>query len=138
MAKADLKIKETPVDVDDFLDTVGNVTIRDDCRKIIKLMSKATNAEPKMWGTNIIGFGSRLVKYASGRELDWMKIGFSPRKQNLTLYLNLGTGWDESLMSKLGKHKTGKGCLYFKRLSDVDEKVLEKLIEKSVENIRRK
>lgn len=133
MAKADLKTKETPVDVDDFLDTVGNVTIRDDCRKIIKLMSKATNAEPKMWGTKIIGFGNQHLKYESGRELDWMQIGFSPRKANLTLY---GLSLDDDLLTKLGKHKLGKGCLYFKRLSDIDEIVLEKLIEKSVENIK--
>jgi hypothetical protein len=72
------------------------------------------------------------VKYSTGRELDWLKIGFSPRKQNLTLYLSTGGGWNEDLLSKLGKHKTGMGCLYIKRLSDVDENVLEKLIQGSV------
>jgi hypothetical protein len=133
MAKAELKTKKTEASVDDFLEAVEDETVRDDCRKIIGLMSGATNAEPKMWGPNIIGFGQRHLKYESGRELDWMKIGFSPRKANLTLYLNLGSGWNEDLLSNLGKHKTGKGCLYIKRLSDVDENVLQKLIEQSVQ-----
>ncbi|MEP6900688.1 MAG: DUF1801 domain-containing protein [Actinomycetota bacterium] len=132
MAKAELKTKETEASVEDFLDSVKDETVRDDSRKIIGLMSEATNAGPKMWGTNIIGFGSRHLKYESGRELDWMKIGFSPRKANLTLYLNLGCGWNEDLLATLGKHKTGKGCLYIKRLSDVDENVLQKLINESV------
>lgn len=132
MAKAELKTKETEASVEDFLDSVKDETVRDDSRKIIGLMWKATNAGPKMWGTNIIGFGSRHLKYESGRELDWMKIGFSPRKANLTLYLNLGDGGNEDLLATLGKHKTGKGCLYIKRLSDVDENVLQKLINESV------
>ena len=89
-------------------------------------------------GASIVSFGNRHIKSESGREVDWMEIGFAPRKQNLTLHLNIGEGWDEDLLSKLGKHKLGKGCLYFKRLSDVDETVLEQLVENSVENIRRK
>ena len=90
-----------------------------------------------MWRAAIVGFGYRHIKSESGREVDWLEIGFAPRKANLSLYLNVGGGWNEDLLSKLGKHKLGKGCLYFKKLSDVDESVLEKLIEKSVENIRR-
>jgi len=132
MAKAELKTKETGASVEGFLNAVGDESTRADCWKIVKLMSTATSAEPKMWGENIVGFGSRLLKYPSGRELDWMQIGFSPRKANLTLYLNMGESWNEELLSKLGKHKTGKGCLYIKRLSDVDEEVLRKMIEKSV------
>jgi hypothetical protein len=85
-------------------------------------MDEATVARAKMWGDSIVGFGNWHIKSPSGREVDWMEIGFSPRKQNLTLYLNIDEGWDEDLLSKLGKHKLGKGCLYFKRLSDVDEK----------------
>ncbi len=135
MAKAELKTKKTEASVDDFLESVGDETVRDDCRRIIGLMSKATNSEPKMWGTNIIGFGSRVVKYASGRELDWMQIGLSPRKANLTLYLTTGTGWHQELLDKLGKHKTGKGCLYIKKMSDVDENVLEQIIDKSIEDL---
>lgn len=132
MAKAELKTKQTEASVEDFLSGVGDENVRRDCRKIVELMSGATRAAPKMWGANIVGFGTQHLKYPSGRELDWMKIGFSPRKANLTLYLNLGRDWDEDLLSKLGKHKTGKGCLYIKRLSDVDEEVLRKIIEKSV------
>ncbi len=138
MAKAELKTKKTEASVEEFLNGVAGENVRTDCWKIVELMSKATNAEPKMWGTNIIGFGNRLLKYASGRELDWMEIGFSPRKANLTLYLTNCEGMDDNLLENLGKYKTGKGCLYFKRLSDVRKEVLEQLIEKSVENIRRK
>lgn len=137
MAKAELKTKKTEASVEVFFDGIADETVRDDSRKIAELMQKATSAKPKMWGANIIGFGERLLKYESGRELDWMEIGFSPRKANLTLYLNLGDEWDANLLADLGKHKLGKGCLYFKRLSDVNEEVLEKLIEKSVENIRK-
>jgi hypothetical protein len=129
---AELKTKETDLSVEDFLNEIADENVRADCRKITEIMSGATGDAPKLWGTNIIGFGSRHVKYESGRELDWMKIGFSTRKQNITLYLSLGTGWDENLLSKLGKHKTGQGCLYIKNLSDVDEDVLKELIEKSV------
>lgn len=136
MAKAELKTKLNDASVEDFIDNIESETVRDDCRKIIDLMSKATDSEPKMWGTNIIGFGSRLLKYDSGRELDWMQIGFSPRKQNITLYLNLGTGWNEELLSKLGKHKTGKGCLYFKTLKDIELEVLDELIQKSADNAK--
>lgn len=135
---AEIKTKETNASVADFLKDIADEKIREDCKKIAGLMQKATGAEPKMWGDSIVGFGSRTMKYSTGRELNWLEIGFSPRKANLTLYLAVSEGIDEELLGKLGKHKTGKGCLYFKRLSDVDEKVLEKLIEKSVENIRRK
>lgn len=105
-----------------------------DCRKIADLMKKATGAEPKMWGASIVGFGKQTAKYSTGREVEWLKIGFSPRKQNISLYLSIGGGWNESLLSKLGKHKTGKGCLYFKKLSDVDENVLTEMINRSAEN----
>lgn len=138
MAKAELKTKKTEANVDDFLSGVADENVRADCKKIAGLMEEATGAKPKMWSDSIIGFGSRICKYFDGREVDWLEIGFSPRKANLTLYLAVSEGIDDELLGKLGKHKTGKGCLYFKRLSDVDEKVLVKLIEKSVENIRRK
>lgn len=137
MAKAELKTKKTDESAEDFINKIADEKVRADAEKIVEMMEKATDAKPKMWGASIVGFGERLLKYESGRELDWMEIGFAPRKANLTLYLNIGEGWDEELLEKLGKHKLGKGCLYIKRLSDVDEKVLENLIEKSVENIRR-
>lgn len=132
MAKADLKTKATEASVEEFLNGVGDAQVRADCRKLAELMADATNAAPKMWGTNIIGFGTQNLKYASGRELEWMITGFSPRKANITLYLSSGEEWNTELLSKLGKHKTGKGCLYFKRLADVDETVLRKLIDESV------
>ena len=134
---AELKTKETNANVDEFLNAVADENVRADCRKIAALMEKATGAKPKIWGASIVGFGSRTCRYSTGREVDWLEIGFAPRKANLTLHLAVSEGIDDELLGKLGKHKTGKGCLYFKRLSDVDEKVLEKLIEKSVENIRR-
>lgn len=135
---AKLETKETNANVVDFLKRIADEKIREDCEKIAALMEKATGAPAKMQGASIVGFGERRLDYESGRAVDWMEIGFSPRKQNLTLYLNIGEGWDEDLLSNLGKHKLGKGCLSFKRLSDVDEKVLEKIFEKSVENTRRK
>ena len=135
---AELKTKETEAKVEDFLNAVSDANVREDCWKIVEVMKNATNAEPKMWGASIVGFGNIHLKYESGREVDLMEIGFSPRKQNITLYLTNGAVLDEKLLANLGKHKTGKGCLYFKRLSDIDEKVLEKLIKDSVKNIRRK
>ena len=130
---AELKTKQTEASVTDFINSIGEETVRRDSARIVELMEQATGAPPKMWGANIIGFGSRHLKYESGRELDWMKIGFSPRKSNLTLYLSLGSGWGEDLLPKLGKHKLGKGCLYIKRLSDIDENILQKLIEESAQ-----
>lgn len=133
---AELKTKETDANVEEFLNAIADETQREDSKKVSVLMEKATDAKPKMYGANIVGFGNQTLKYASGREQEWMQIGFSPRKGNLTLYLTYDENWDEELLSKLGKHKLGKGCLYVKRLSDVDENVLEKLIEKSVENLK--
>lgn len=133
-----MKTKETDAKVEEFLNSIADETQREDSKKVSAMMEKATDAEPKMYGANIVGFGKQTLKYASGREQEWMQIGFSPRKANLTLYLTYDENWDEDLLSKLGKHKLGKGCLYFKKLSDVDEKVLEQIIEKSVENIREK
>jgi hypothetical protein len=134
---AELKTKETNASVADFLNAIADEKIREDCKKIAELMEKATGAKPKMWGDSIVGFGKRTLNYSTGQEVDWLEVGFAPRKANLTLYLAVSEGISSELLGNLGKHKTGKGCLYFKRLSDVDEKVLERLIEKSVENIRK-
>jgi len=98
-------------------------------------MKKATRSDPKMWGSSIIGFGSRRLKYPSGREIDWMVVGFSPRKANLTLYLAGGLDQQAALLKKLGKHSTGKGCVYIKKLKDVDPKVLKELITQSVRSV---
>lgn len=128
--KAELKTKKNEASVEDFIETVQDEQVRADCFEIAKMMEKATKAKPKMWGTRIVGFGEQHLVYESGRELDWMKIGFSPRKQNITLYVSL----DESLLKKLGKFTTGKGCLYIKKLTDVDKKVLNELITASAKS----
>jgi Domain of unknown function (DU1801) len=129
---AELKTKLNDANVDRFLQTVKDEATRADCYQILEMMQKATRAEPKMWGTSIIGFGLQHYKYESGREGDWFVTGFSPRKQNLTLYIGSGFEGYEELLGQLGKHSLGKGCLYIKKLADVDTKVLKKLITNSV------
>src|SRR5574341_1663746 len=125
---AELKTKLNDTSVDEFLQTVKDEGTRADCYQILEMMQKATKAQPKMWGTSIIGFGQQHYKYESGREGDWFVTGFSPRKQNLTLYIGSGFQGYEELLGQLGKHSLGKGCLYIKKLADVDTKVLKKLI----------
>jgi hypothetical protein len=105
---------------------------RKDCRELVAMMKQATGASPKMWGESIVGFGNCHLKYASGRELDWFYVGFSPRKAGLTLYLTCDLSQYASRLKKLGKHKTGKGCLYIKQLDDVDRGVLGELVAESV------
>jgi hypothetical protein len=134
---AELKTQMTEASVDDFLNKIKDEDIRRDCFTITKIMKRATRSDPKMWGSSIIGFGSRRLKYASGRELDWMLIGFSPRKANITLYLMGGLEKEAALLKRLGKHSTGKGCLYIKKLKDVDMKVLKELISDSVQTAKR-
>lgn len=129
---AELKTKKNDASVEDFLNTIKDEQIRTDCFEISKLMSQVTKAEPKMWGSSIIGFGQYHYKYASGRENDWMLVGFSPRKQNITLYIMAGFDRYDELLAKLGKFTTGKSCLYIKKLADVDKKVLKKLVTESV------
>jgi|SRR5919112_4248205 hypothetical protein len=128
---AELKTKVTKESVEKFLEGIKDERKRQDCYELLKIMKKATKAEPKMWGTSIIGFGDHHYTYASGREGDWFLAGFSPRVQNLTLYM-MG-GWDSDVLKRLGKYKTGKGCLYINKLADVDQKVLNELITKSVQ-----
>ncbi len=132
---AELKTKKTEASVDDFLNTIKDEETRRDCFEIAKIMKQVTRSDPKMWGSSIIGFGSRRLKYASGRELDWMVIGFSPRKANITLYITGGLEQQTTLLKKLGKYSTGKGCLYIKKLKDVDTKVLKELISQSVRTV---
>jgi hypothetical protein len=131
MAKAELKTKKTELSVEDFLNAIKDDAVRADSIAIVKMMQKATGDKPKMWGTAIIGFGNTKVKYASGKELDWMKMGFSPRKANLTLYGIKNANGNDSLLKKLGKYKEAKGCLYINKLSDVDTAVLKKMIEQA-------
>lgn len=136
MAKATLKTTATTGSVDAFI-AKQPAEIAADCRTIIALMKKATGEEPKLWGPSIVGFGKYAYKYESGREGEWMLTGFSPRKANLTLYIMMGFEEELDLMKKLGKHTTGKSCLYIKKLSDVDLKVLEQLIAKGVKGLEK-
>jgi hypothetical protein len=132
---AELKTKRNDASVDDYLNAIKNEQVRTDCRAIADIMQKATKAKPQMWGSAIVGFGSRRYKYSSGREIDWMLIGFSPRKQNITLYILSGFEGQDELMAQLGKHSCGKGCVYIKRLSDVHLPALKKLINGSVKHM---
>jgi hypothetical protein len=126
---AELKTRKNELSVQKFIDTVKDKDRKKDCEAIVTLMKKATKTEPKMWGTAIIGFGSRVLKYESGRELDWFVMGFSPRKANFALYLAGGVEAQKKLLEKLGKHKTGKGCLYINSLEEVSLPVLKHVIE---------
>jgi hypothetical protein len=133
MAKAKLKTEKTEASVKGFLETLKDSQKKSDSLIVLDMMQKAMGEKPKMWGTSIIGFGSVYLKYASGRELDWFKMGFSPRKQSLTLYIINSSQEQKELLKKLGKHSTGKGCLYINKLADVDTGVLEKIIQQSAE-----
>jgi hypothetical protein len=133
---AELKTQPNEQNVEDFLNNVENETKRKDSFSILEMMKEETGAEPIMWGDSIIGFGSYHNKYASGRDAEWFLTGFSPRKQNLTLYIMSGFDEYDELLDKLGKHSTGKSCLYIKRLEDVDQDVLRDLVSKSVEHMR--
>lgn len=129
---AELKTKVNDQSVTAFLEANTDEKRRKDCFTVLEMMKKATGSEPKMWGDSIVGFGSYHYKYASGQEGDWLITGFSPRKQALTLYLMSGFDNYESILSRLGKFKTGKSCLYIKKLDDIDVTVLQELIDKSV------
>jgi hypothetical protein len=133
---AELKTKATTASVSDFLAKIGDEERRQDCLAVARIMENATGDKPRMWGTSIVGFGEMRYKYASGRELDWFLTGFSPRKGDLTLYITPGFAHYADLMKSLGRHKTGKSCLYLKRLADVDLTVLRTLIEDSVKYMR--
>jgi Domain of unknown function (DU1801) len=129
---AELKTKKTELSVDAFLKKIPEVQKQKDAFTIVGLMEKATKAKGKMWGSAIIGFGERRLKYDSGRELDWFVMGFSPRKQNLTLYVSGAVTKQQALLKKLGKYKTGKGCLYINKLEEVDMAVLKEIINKGL------
>ncbi len=129
---AELKTRKTELSVDAFIKKIPDTQKRKDAFTIAELMEKATKAKGKMWGTAIIGFGDRHLKYESGRELDWFIMGFSPRKQNLTLYIFGTVEKQQALLKKLGKHKTGKGCLYINKLEEVDMAVLKEIINKGL------
>lgn len=135
---AELKTKPTAQSVSDFLNTVEDRKMRAECRVIAKMMRDATGKRARMWGTSIVGFSIYNYKYASGREGSWPIVGFSPRSKNLTLYIMPGFSNFEKLMSRLGKYKTGKSCLYMKSLEDGDQKKLNALIDGSVRYMMKK
>jgi len=134
---AENKTKATTASVTEFIKSIEDRQMLADVRKVSAMMRKATGKRAKMWGSSIVGFGTYHYQYASGREGDFMITGYSPRKKALTVYIICGFKPFDSLMSKLGKYKTGKSCLYIRRLSDVDEKVLERLIVGSVKHMRK-
>ena len=134
---SELKTKKNKASVEGFLKSVENEQRREDSFLVLDLMKEVTGEEPTMWGTSIVGFGTYHYKYASGREGDWMKVGFSPRKKNMTLYIMDGFGSYDSLLQKLGKYKTGKSCLYINKLEDVDQAILKELVKQSVETMSR-
>jgi hypothetical protein len=129
---AENKTKPTEVSVASYIDALTDASKRADAKALVKLMQSASGEKPKMWGPAIVGFGSYHYKYDSGREGDMPLIGFSPRKAANVLYGAIGFTGAEALLAKLGKHTTGKGCLYIKKLAEVDQKVLESLLTKSV------
>lgn len=129
---AKLKTQPNDASIEDFLQTIEDEQQRADSFTLLALMRELTGDQGKMWGGSIIGFGHYHYKYASGREGDWFQVGFSPRQQSLSLYIVDGFGKYDEHLAKLGKYKTGKSCLYIKRLSDVDQQVLRQLIEDSV------
>jgi len=130
------KTKKNDASVLDFLNAVEHDQRREDSLELLKIMEEVTGEKGVMWGPSIVGFGSYHYVYASGREGDWMQTGFSPRKQNLTVYIMSGFSRYDDLMSRLGPHKTGKSCLYLKKLSDVDESVLRELIAASCDHLK--
>jgi hypothetical protein len=131
----ELKTKPNNASVEDLLNSIKDEQVRKDCWTILDIMQKATNSKPQMWGSSIVGFGSYRYKYASGREADWTLTAFSPRKNNITLYIMTGFEGCDELMAQLGNHAHGKSCLYIKRLSDVHLPTLRKIIKASVKQM---
>lgn len=134
---AEPKTRPTTQSVEDFLNTIEDESRRKDCFRLVAMMKAATRTDPEMWGTSIVGFGRHQYKYESGTKGEWPLVGFAPRKNDLTLYLMSGFLRYSELLKNLGKHKTGKGCLYIKKLEDVDQGTLKTLIKNSVADIRK-
>lgn len=129
---AELKTKATRASVPAFLNAIPDRQQRADAKAVAAMMAAVTKTRPKMWGTSIVGYGSQQYRYASGREGDWFQMGFSPRKDALTLYVSGGLGPHADLLARLGEHRTGRACLYIKRLSDVDPAVLKRLLARAL------
>jgi hypothetical protein len=129
---AELKTKKTRARVGAFLDGIEDPQRRADCRKLHRLMKEITGKAPRMWGDSIVGYGDVHMRYASGREVDWFQVGFSPRKASLSVYLMCDLDAQRPQLAKLGKHKTGRSCLTINQLDDVDLGVLRRLVEQTV------
>jgi hypothetical protein len=129
--------KRGPKDVEAYIASIPDEGQRRDAAALVELMRRAAGHPPAMWGSGMVGFGSYHYRYASGREGDWFLVGFAPRRKSLTVYLMGGFTEYESLLARLGKHSTGKSCLYIKRLDDVDLDVLEELVRRSVASMQR-
>jgi hypothetical protein len=133
---AENKTKATTKSVPEFLDQINDPRRKEDCKTIAALMERLSGSKPKMWGDSIVGFGDYHYKYASGREGDWFQVGFSPRKQNLTIYVMGYLEFYSDILEGLGKYKHGKGCLYINKLEDVDMRVLERLLSFSIKRLK--
>lgn len=129
---AEIKTKANDASVSKFLDAIPDPRIRKDSRTLVAMMRAVTKAAPRMWGAGIVGFGTRTIAYAGGREADWMAAGFAPRKDRVTLYVMGGLDRHAALLGKLGPHTRGSGCLHIKRLEDVHLPTLEKIVRASV------
>jgi len=137
MSKAN-KTQATDASVQEFIAAIESPEMRADCERLVEMMSDATGEKPRLWGPSIVGFGEYHYKYESGREGDFLRVGFAPRKRNLSIYIMPGFDEFQSLMDRLGKHSTGASCLYVKRLADIDEKVLDELIRASLDEMRKR
>lgn len=132
---AEIKTKPTAASVNDFINHIEDAQKRNDCFVLLDMMQKASGEEPVLWSNSIIGFGIKRYKSAAtGREVDWLKIGFSPRKANLSLYVSVSIDEHAAALAKLGKHKTGVGCLYINKLEDIDLNVLQGIVDSSLKN----
>ena len=134
---AELKTRKTGASVAAFLNGIADDEVRRDCKTVAEIMQKATGSKGQMYGSAIVGFGTRRVRYADGREIEWMMTGFSPRKQNIVLYVLGNVEGQNELLKTLGSHSRGKGCLYIKRLSDVHMPTLKKIVTGTVKHLRR-
>ena len=132
---SELKTQQTNQSVDEFLLTIPDEQKRRDCATLLELMQEATGSKPVMWSSGIVGFGTYRYRYANGRSGEWLLTGFAPRKQNITLYIMAGFEQYNDLMQRLGTYKTGKSCLYIKRLADVDVAVLKQLVVESARHM---
>jgi len=135
---AELKTRPTRASVKAFLDAIEDEDRRRECRVVMRILRQATGATPRMWGPTIVGYGTYHYRYASGREGDWFLTGFSPRARDLTVYIMTGLEEHGDLMRRLGRYRTGRSCLYLKKLADVDLEILAALVRRSVTKLRRR